>query len=203
MYSGHKTTSAICCDKHSVIDYTMGLGLELWGCAAGISCPPYYKQVEEQTPKPVNSTMCFLQMILVLVRKLSLYWFTYIVLWMYFTTLKWVLSKIHLPTRSWYDIHWFLLIVKSNIGHLYHTSACLKRSLRCRYPVYNCSTMQMNYWFPTSTVLQIPILNAPHKLVAKKLLHLVMYQKDYCPILCNQCWCHPELWKLMYGLLEQ
>ena len=98
--SGHYTASINCCKKHSIATITElrslglliktpllhilyhinGLTHDFWtrtggwefdrSHGAGTSSPSHWQQVEEQAPKPVGWTMCFLLMTLVPVQKL-------------------------------------------------------------------------------------------------------------------------------------
>ena len=98
--SGHCTASINCCKKHStatitklrsselliktpllhILYYINGLTHGFWtrtggwefdrSHGAGTSSPSHWQQVEEQAPKPVGWTMCFLLMTLVPVQKL-------------------------------------------------------------------------------------------------------------------------------------
>ena len=93
--SGHYTASINCCKKHSIatitklrslelliktpllhiLYYINGLTHDFWtrtggwefdrSHGAGTSSPSHWQQVEEQAPKPVGWTMCFLLMTLV------------------------------------------------------------------------------------------------------------------------------------------
>ena len=106
--SGHYTASINCCKKHSIatitklrslelliktpllhiLYYINGLTHDFWtrtggwefdrSHGAGISSPSYWQQVEEQAPKPVGWTMCFLLMTLVPVQKLCVNIYVYI-----------------------------------------------------------------------------------------------------------------------------
>ena len=100
IHSGHYTASINCCKKHFIATITQLRSLELliktpllhmlyymnwlthdfwtrtggWEFdrfhGAGTSSPSHWQQVEEQAPKPVGWTMCFLLMTLVPVQKL-------------------------------------------------------------------------------------------------------------------------------------
>ena len=108
--SGQYTASINCCKKHPIATITKLRSLELliktpllhilyhinglthdfwtrtggWefdrSHGAGTSSPSHWQQVEEQAPKPVGWTMCFLLMTLVPVQKLcvSIYVYIYI-----------------------------------------------------------------------------------------------------------------------------
>ena len=106
--SGHYTASINCCKKHSIatitklrnlelliktpllhiLYYINGLTHDFWtrtggwefdrSHGAGTSSPSHWQQVEEQAPKPVGWTMCFLLMTLVPVRKLCVNIYVYI-----------------------------------------------------------------------------------------------------------------------------
>ena len=108
IHSGHYTASINCCKKHSIATITQLRSLELllkstllhilyyinwlthdfwtrtggWmfdrSHGAGTSSPPHWQQVEEQAPKPVGWTMCFLLMTLVPVKKLCVNIYIYI-----------------------------------------------------------------------------------------------------------------------------
>ena len=88
IHSGHYTASINCCKKHSIATITQLRSLELriktpllhmlydfWTLTggsefdrfhgAGTSSPSHWQHVEEQAPKPVGWTMCFLLMTLV------------------------------------------------------------------------------------------------------------------------------------------
>ena len=113
--SGHYTASINCCKKHSIatitklrslelliktpllhiLNYINGLTHDFWtrtggwefdrSHGAGTSSPSHWQQVEEQAPKPVGWTMCFLLMTLVPVQKLcvNIYVYIYIYIYMY------------------------------------------------------------------------------------------------------------------------
>ena len=106
--SGHYTASINCCKKHSIatitklrslelliktpllhiLYYINGLTHDFWtrtggwefdrSHGAGTSSPSHWQQVEEQAPKPVGWTMCFLLMTLVPVQKLCVSIYVYI-----------------------------------------------------------------------------------------------------------------------------
>ena len=101
--SGHYTASINCCKKHSIatitklrslelliktpllhiLYYINGLTHDFWtrtggwefdrSHGAGTSSPSHWQQVEEQAPKPVGWTMCFLLMTLFPVQKLCVH----------------------------------------------------------------------------------------------------------------------------------
>ena len=111
--SGHYTASINCCKKHSIATITKLRSLELliktpllhilycingmthdfwtrtggWefdhSHGAGTSSPSHRQQVEEQAPKPLGWTMCFLLMTLVPVQKLCVNIYVYIYICMY------------------------------------------------------------------------------------------------------------------------
>ena len=111
--SGHYTASINCCKIHSIATITKLRSLELliktpllhilyyinglthdfgtrtggweFNCShgAGTSSPSHWQQVEEQAPKPVGWTMCFLLMTLVPVQKLCVNIYIYIYIYMY------------------------------------------------------------------------------------------------------------------------
>ena len=106
--SGHYTASINCCKKHSIatitklrsselliktpllhiLYYINGLTHGFWtrtggwefdrSHGAGTSSPSHWQQVEEQAPKPVGWTMCFLLMTLVPVQRLCVNIYVYI-----------------------------------------------------------------------------------------------------------------------------
>ena len=110
--SGHYTASINCCKKHSIatitklrslelliktpllhiLYYINGLTHDLWtrtggwefdrSHGAGTSSPSHWQQVEEQAPKPLGWTMCFLLMTLVPVQKLCVNIHIYIYIYM-------------------------------------------------------------------------------------------------------------------------
>ena len=125
--SGHYTASINCCKKHSIATITKLRSLELliktpllhilyhinglthdfwtrtggWefdrSHAAGTSSPSHWQQVEEQAPKPVGWTMCFLLMTLVPVQKLcvNIYVYIYIYICMYIPYTSSVIGRIY------------------------------------------------------------------------------------------------------------
>ena len=64
---------------------------------AGTSSPSHWQQVEEQAPKPVGWTMCFLVMTLVPVQKLcvNIYAYIYIYVYMYIPYTSSVIGRIY------------------------------------------------------------------------------------------------------------
>ena len=110
--SGHYTASINCCKKHSIatitklrsselliktpllhiLYYINGLTHDFWtrtggwefdhSHGAGTSSLSHWQQVEEQAPKPVGWTMCFLLMTLVPVQKLCVDIYVYIYIYM-------------------------------------------------------------------------------------------------------------------------
>ena len=110
IHSAHYTASINCCKKHSIetitqlqslklliktpllhmLYYINWLAHDFWtrtggwefdrSHGAGTSSPSHWQQVEEQAPKPVGWTMCFLLMTLVPVQQLcvNIYIYTYI-----------------------------------------------------------------------------------------------------------------------------
>ena len=112
IHSGHYTASINCCKKHSIATITQLRSLKLliktnllhilyyinwltydfwtrtggWefdrSHGAGTSSPSQWQQVEEQAPKPVGWTMCFLLMTSVPVQKLCVNIYIYIILYM-------------------------------------------------------------------------------------------------------------------------
>ena len=114
--SGHYTASINCCKKHSIatitklrsselliktpllhiLYYTNGLTHDFWtrtagwefdhSHGAGTSSPSHWQQVEEQAPKPVGWTMCFLLMTLVPVQKLCVNIYVYICVYIPYTS---------------------------------------------------------------------------------------------------------------------
>ena len=106
--SGHYTAFINCCKKHSIATITQlrslvlliktpllhtlyhinGLTHDFWtrtggwefdrSHSAGTSSPSHWQQVEEQAPKPVDWTMCFLLMTLVPVHKLCVNIYIYV-----------------------------------------------------------------------------------------------------------------------------
>ena len=111
IHTGHYTASINCCKKHSIATITQLRSLKLliktpllhifyymnwlthdiwtrtggWefdgSHGAGTSSPSHWQQVEEQAPKPVSWTMCFLLMTVVPVQKLG--WYIYIYIYIY------------------------------------------------------------------------------------------------------------------------
>ena len=97
---------------------------------AGTSSPSHWQQVEEQAPKPVGWTMCFLLMTLVPVKKLCVNIYVYIYIYMYVHSLyefcyrsyiqrecDSVLAKLHPITfyrgvrGSWAECHFLFSLV--------------------------------------------------------------------------------------------
>ena len=62
---------------------------------AGTSSPSHWQQVEEQAPKPVGWTMCFLLMTLVPVQKLCVNIYMYIYICMYIPYTSFVIGRIY------------------------------------------------------------------------------------------------------------
>ena len=125
--SGHYTASINCCKKHSIatitklrtlelliktpllhiLYYINGLIHDFWtrtggwefdrSHGAGTSSPSHRQQVEEQAPKPVGWTMCFLLMTLVPVQKLcvTIYVYIYIYICMYIPYTSSVIGRIY------------------------------------------------------------------------------------------------------------
>ena len=62
---------------------------------AGTSSPSHWQQVEEQAPKPVGWTMCFLLMTLVPVRKLCVNIYVYIYICVYIPYTSSVIGRIY------------------------------------------------------------------------------------------------------------
>ena len=157
--SGHYTASINCCKKHSIatitklrslelliktplphiLYYINGLTHDFWtrtggwefdrSHGAGTSSPSHWQQVEEQAPKPVAWTMCFLLMTLVLSRS-SVLIYMYIYIYIYVHSLyelyyrsyiqrecHSVLAKLHPSTfyrgvcGSWSECHFVFSLV--------------------------------------------------------------------------------------------
>ena len=111
--SGHYTASINCCKKHSIATITKLRSLELliktpllhilyhinglthdfwtrtggWEFdrfhGAGTSSPSHWQQVEEQAPKPVGWTMCFLLITLVPIQKLCVNIYVYVYMYVH------------------------------------------------------------------------------------------------------------------------
>ena len=79
-----------------ILYYINGLTYDFWtrtggwefdhSHGAGTSSPPHWQQVEEQVPKPVGWTMCFLLMTLVPVQKLCVNIYVYIYVYIPYTS---------------------------------------------------------------------------------------------------------------------
>ena len=125
IYSGHYTTSFNCLKKHSIatitklrslelliktpllhiLYYINGLTHDFWtrpggwefdrSHGAGTSSPSHWQQVEEQAPKPVGWTMCFLLMTLVPVQKLCVSIYVYIYMFMYIPYTSSLIGRIY------------------------------------------------------------------------------------------------------------
>ena len=127
--SGHYTASINCCKTHSIatitklrslelliktpllhiLYYINGLTHDFWirtggwefdrSHGAGTPSPSHWQQVEEQAPKPVGWTMCFLLMTLVPVQKLCvnihMYIYIYIYIYMYIPYTSSVVGRIY------------------------------------------------------------------------------------------------------------
>ena len=123
--SGHYTASINCCkktfycndhkitefgitDKNSslhILYYINGLTHDFWtrtggwefdrSHGAGTSSPSHWQQVEEQAPKPVGWTMCFLLMTLVPVQKLCVNIYVYIYMCIYIPCKSSVIGRIY------------------------------------------------------------------------------------------------------------
>ena len=137
----------------------------------GTSSPSHWQQVEEQAPKPVGWTMCFLLMTLVPVQKLCVYIYIYIYIYMYFPYTSSVIGRIYngiviqywrscTPSRSigecavpglnailcflWFTNCVLLFDKKSTTRMLVTFGICLKHYFDTRYLMfYNTSPPRM------------------------------------------------------------
>ena len=126
IHSGHYTASINCCKKRSIATITQLRSLELliktpllqmlyymnwlthdlwtrtgeWECdrshGDGISSPSHWQQDEEQAPKPVGWTMCFLLMTLVPVQKLCVNIYIYIYIYICIPYKSSVIGRIYI-----------------------------------------------------------------------------------------------------------
>ena len=109
---------------------------------AGTSSPSHWQQVEEQAPKPVGWTMCFLLMTLVPVQKLCVNIYVYIYVYIPYTSS--VIGRIYNFVFSFVYQLCLALWSQPNTRMLVTLCICLKQYFDTRYLVfYNTSPPRM------------------------------------------------------------